>query len=335
MGGWIPGFVIDRGRNQKMAEGIKEVSPGGLAKVKRHSFFVDLLIRLVREKPLGTVGAAIVLLLLLAGIFANWIAPYGYNEVWVGPKAGPATTQFWLGTDNVGRDLLSRIIYGARISMFVGLGVSSIGIILNAIIGLISGYVGGITDMIIQRFVDAWMCFPGIFIILTIMGLLGPGVLQMILVLGVLYGITGSRTIRSAVISVKENIYVEAGRAIGCPTWKILLRHILPNIMAPLIIVFTVSIGSAILIESSISFLGYGIPPPIPSWGGMISQARLDMLSAPWLIFWPGLALVIVVYGINMFGDALRDLLDPRLRGGLGRYSGTKKKIPKQKAAKK
>ena len=317
-----------------MAEGIKEVSPGALKQVKRHSFFVDLLIRLVREKPLGTVGAAIVLLLLLAGIFANWIAPYGYNEVWVGPKAGPATTQFWLGTDNVGRDLLSRIIYGARISMFVGLGVSSIGIILNAIIGLISGYVGGITDMIIQRFVDAWMCFPGIFIILTIMGLLGPGVLQMILVLGILYGITGSRTIRSAVISVKENIYVEAGRSIGCPTWRILLRHILPNIMAPMIIVFTVSIGGAILIESSISFLGYGIPPPIPSWGGMISQARLDMLSAPWLIFWPGLALVIVVYGINMFGDALRDLLDPRLRGGLGRYSGTKKKMPKQKAVK-
>jgi peptide/nickel transport system permease protein len=170
--------------------------------------------------------------------------------------------------------------------------------------------------------------------ILTIMGILGPGLVQMIIVLGVLYGITGSRTIRSAVISIKENVYVEAVRAIGCPTWRILLRHILPNIMAPLIIVFTVSIGGAILVEASISFLGYGIPPPIPSWGGMLSQSRLDMLNAPWLALWPGLALAIVVYGINMFGDALRDLLDPRLRGGLGRYSGSRKKLPKKKALK-
>jgi peptide/nickel transport system permease protein len=221
--------------------------------------------------------------------------------------------------------------------MYVGLGVSSIGVVLNAIIGLISGFSGGKTDLIIQRFVDAWMCFPGIFIILTIMAILGPGVLQMIIVLGVLYGITGSRTIRSAVIAVKENVYVEAARAIGCPTWRILIRHLLPNIMAPLIIIFTVSIGGAILVESSISFLGYGIPPPIPSWGGMLSQGRLDMFQAPWLALWPGLALAIVVYGVNMFGDALRDLLDPRLRGGLGRYSGNKlsKQIARRKPAEK
>jgi peptide/nickel transport system permease protein len=318
-----------------MAESIKEVVPGTQFKRKRPPYLVDLLKRLVKEKPLGTVGAAIVLVLLLVGIFANWIAPYGYNDVWVGVKDGPSSAQFWLGTDNVGRDLLSRIVYGARISMFVGLGVSTIGVILNALIGIISGFVGGRTDMIIQRFVDAWMCFPGIFIILTIMGILGPGVIQMIVVLGVLYGITGSRTIRSAVISIKENVYIEAGRAIGCPVWRILLRHILPNIMAPLIIVFTVSIGSSILVESSISFLGYGIPPPIPSWGGMISQSRLDMLDAPWLALWPGIALAIVVYGINMFGDALRDLLDPRLRGGLGRYSGASRNMPNQQATKK
>ncbi|HEX9976292.1 MAG TPA: ABC transporter permease [Dehalococcoidales bacterium] len=305
-----------------MAEGTTELGIGALTKEKRRSFLADLFIRLVREKPLGTVGAVIVLLLLLAGIFANWLAPYGYNEVWVGPKLGPTTVHFWLGTDNLGRDQLSRVIYGARISMFVGLGVSAIGVILNAIIGLVSGFLGGATDLIIQRFVDAWMCFPGIFIILTVMAILGPGVPQMIIVLGVLYGITGSRTIRSAVIAVKENVYVEAAKAIGCPTWRILIRHLLPNIMAPLIIIFTVSIGGAILTESSVSFLGYGIPPPIPSWGGMLSQGRLDMFQAPWLAVWPGLALAIVVYGINMFGDALRDLLDPRLRGGLGRYSG-------------
>jgi peptide/nickel transport system permease protein len=312
-----------------MAEGTTGLYAGALAAKKRRPFLIDLLVRLVKEKPLGTAGAVIVLLLLLVGIFANWLAPYGFNEVWVGTKLGPSTGHFWLGTDNVGRDIFSRIIYGARISMYVGLGVSTIGVILNAIIGLISGYFGGKTDLIIQRFVDAWMCFPGIFIILTIMALVGPGVLQMIIVLGVLYGLTGSRTLRGAVISIKENVYVEAARSIGCPGRSIILRHLLPNIMAPLIIIFTVSIGGAILVESSISFLGFGIPPPIPSWGGMLSQGRVYMFQSPMLAMWPGLALSIVVYGVNMFGDALRDLLDPRLRGGLGRYGGAKKRMPK------
>lgn len=320
-----------------MAEGETSIYSGAVTARKRRRFLVDVLVRLVKEKPLGTVGAGIVLLLLFAGIFANWLAPYGYNDVWVGPKLSPPSAKFWLGTDNVGRDLFSRIIYGARISMYVGLGVSAIGVTLNAIIGLISGFVGGITDLIIQRFVDAWMCFPGIFIILTVMAILGPGVLQMIIVLGVLYGITGSRTIRSAVISVKENTYVEAAKSTGCPTSRILLRHLLPGIMAPLIIIFTVSIGGAILTESSVSFLGYGIPPPIPSWGGMLSQGRVDMDKAAWLALWPGLCIAIVVYGINMFGDALRDLLDPRLRGGLGRYSGSRisKQIARRKPAEK
>ena len=305
-----------------MAEDTTALYAGRLAKEKRRPFLVDLLVRLVREKPLGTVGAAIVLLLLLAGIFANWLAPYGYNQIWVGDKLAPPSAANWLGTDNVGRDLLSRIIYGARISMFVGLGVSTITIVLNAIIGLISGFLGGKTDLIIQRFVDAWMCFPGLILVLTVMAVVGSGLVQVIVVLGVLYGIGGSRTIRSAVIGIKENVYVEAARAVGCPTGRILLKHILPNVIAPLIIIFSTVMGAAIIAEASISFLGYGIPPPIPSWGGMLSgTGRRYMVQAPWLALWPGLALSIVVYGANMFGDALRDLLDPRLRGGLGRYS--------------
>ncbi|HEX9976289.1 MAG TPA: ABC transporter permease [Dehalococcoidales bacterium] len=305
-----------------MAEDTTALYAGRLAKEKRRPFLVDLLVRLVREKPLGTVGAAIVLLLLLAGIFANWLAPYGYNQIWVGDKLAPPSAANWLGTDNVGRDLLSRIIYGARISMFVGLGVSTITIVLNAIIGLISGFLGGKTDLIIQRFVDAWMCFPGLILVLTVMAVVGTGLVQVIVVLGVLYGIGGSRTVRSAVIGIKENVYVEAARAVGCPTGRILLKHILPNVIAPLIIIFSTVMGAAIIAEASISFLGYGIPPPIPSWGGMLSgTGRRYMVQAPWLALWPGLALSIVVYGANMFGDALRDLLDPRLRGGLGRYS--------------
>jgi len=247
----------------------------------------------------------------------------------VGQKLEAPSGAHWMGTDNVGRDIFSRVIYGARVSMFVGLGVSALATALNAAIGLTSGFLGGKIDLVIQRLVDSWMCFPALFLMLTFMALVGVGLAQVILVLGILYGISGSRTIRSAVIGIKQNIYIEAAKATGCPTWSILLKHILPNVTAPLIIVFTTITGAAIIAEASISFLGYGIPPPTPSWGGMLSgTGRQYMLEAPWLAFWPGLALSIVVYGVNMFGDALRDLLDPRLRGGLGRYSGVKAKKP-------
>ena len=310
-----------------MTESTKDLYAGLVTAKKRRGFLADLVYRFIKEKPLGTIGAIIVLLLLFVGIFANWLAPYGYNDTFVGGKLEAPSTHFWMGTDNVGRDLLSRIIYGARVSMFVGLGASGIGVALNAIIGLVSGYIGGKTDLIIQRFVDAWVCFPFLFILLTFMALIGSGLIQVIIVLGVAGGIAGSRLMRSAVIAVKHNLYVEAARAIGSPTWLVLLKHILPNVMAPMIIMFTMGIGGSILAEASISFLGYGIPPPAPSWGGMLSgNSRRYMVAAPWLAIWPGVALSIVVYGANMFGDALRDLLDPRLRGGLGRYSGGKPK---------
>lgn len=310
-----------------MTESTKDLYAGLVTAKKRRGFLADLVYRFIKEKPLGTIGAIIVLLLLFVGIFANWLAPYGYNDTFVGGKLEAPSTHFWMGTDNVGRDLLSRIIYGARVSMFVGLGASAIGVALNAIIGLVSGYIGGKTDLIIQRFVDAWVCFPFLFILLTFMALIGSGLIQVIIVLGVAGGIAGSRLMRSAVIAVKHNLYVEAARAIGSPTWLVLLKHILPNVMAPMIIMFTMGIGGSILAEASISFLGYGIPPPAPSWGGMLSgNSRRYMVEAPWLAIWPGVALSIVVYGANMFGDALRDLLDPRLRGGLGRYSGGKPK---------
>lgn len=310
-----------------MAEETKDLYAGALSKRKRRSFLADVIVRLIKEKPLGTVGAVIVLILLFVGIFANWLAPYGYNDTWVGGKLEAPSITHWMGTDNVGRDLMSRIIYGARVSMFVGLGASAIGCALNAIIGLISGYAGGKTDLIIQRVVDAWVCFPFLFLLLTIMALIGAGVAQVIIVLGISGGIGGSRLMRSAVIAIKQNMYVEGAKAIGAPTLTILLKHILPNVMAPLIIMFTMGVGSSILAEASISFLGYGIPPPAPSWGGMLSGgSRSYMLQAPWMAIFPGLALSIVVYGVNMFGDALRDLLDPRLRGGLGRYSGGPRK---------
>jgi peptide/nickel transport system permease protein len=302
-------------------------TPISTAAPKRHSFLVGVLIRLVREKPLGTVGAVIVLLLFLTGVFANFIAPHGYNEIKLSDRLIPPSSGHTLGTDHLGRDVLSRVIYGARISMIVGLCGSALMVVISVTMGTFCGFLGGKFDLVVQRFVDAWMCLPGLFIILTVMSLLGPGILQLILVLGMSRGIADSRVVRGAVISIKQNVYMEAARALGAPTPWVLVRHVLPNIMAPVIILFTISMGGMILMEATVSFLGFGIPPPIPSWGSMLSEeGRQYMYQATWLPFWPGLALSVAVYGINMFGDALRDLLDPRLSGGAGRYGGVKPK---------
>lgn len=298
-----------------------------IAEPKRHSLLVNLVIRLVKEKPLGTVGGVIFLAMFFVGIFANFIAPYGYNEINVSIKMSGSTPGYLLGTDQLGRDLLSRVIYGARISMIVGLGGAAIGTILAAVLGGLSGYLGGKFDIIMQRFVDALMAWPWLLFVLTLMVIVGRGLPQVILVLGLRRGVIDSRIVRSAVIGVKENMYVEAARAIGAPTGRILTRHILPNVFATIIIIFSLDVGNMILQEAVVSFLGFGIPPPLPSWGGMLSsEGRRFMLYAPWLAVWPGLALSTAVYGINMLGDAIRDILDPRLRGGRGRYGAAVKK---------
>ncbi len=301
--------------------------PGEIAEPKRRSLLADFLIRLVREKPLGIVGGVIVLLLLFTAIFADLLAPYGYNEIILADRLAPPSAKHLLGADNVGRDLLSRLIYGARISMYVGLGASAINVIFATLIGLTSGYLGGKFDIIVQRFVDAMLSFPMLIMVITLMNLIGTGLVQVIIVLGIWGGILWISVVRSAVIAIKENVYLEAARSIGAPTGRILNRHILPNIMPVMIIIFTVSMAGNILGEASLSFLGFGIPPPVPSWGGMLSsEGRTFMYEAPWLAIWPGLALSIVVYGISMWGDAVRDLLDPRLRGGVGSYRKVKTK---------
>lgn len=314
-----------------MAEGARERLLEDL-EYKRRSLLFDAFIRLIKEKPLGVIGAVIVLGMLFVGVFANYLAPTGYNEMHLASRLDPPSGENLLGADHLGRDLLSRIIYGARISMYVSLGVSGLCILIATTIGTISGFLGGRVDTVIQRFVDGWMCIPALFLILTIMAVVGPGLVQVIVVLGALYGVAGSRVIRGAVIGVKENQYVYASRAVGARTGTIIFRHILPNVMGPVIILFTVNMGAAIIAEASISFLGFGIPPPTPSWGGMLSEGgRRYMLQAPWMGLWPGLALSLVVYGINMLGDALRDILDPRLRGRLGRYGRGKDKLDRRK----
>ena len=302
-------------------------SSNGTAEKKRHSTWMNTFIRLVKEKPLGTVGLVITLILLITAIFANYIAPYGMNEIDPAHALAPPSIHFWLGTDNLGRDLLSRVIFGARISVIVGLAATSLGTVVSTLIGMLSGFFGGMFDLIMQRVVDAVMCFPGLLLLLVVMSLVGPGMLQIIIVLGISGGINTSRVIRSAVISIKENVYLQAAEAIGCSNTQILTKHILPNIVAPIIVGFTTYLPGVILTEASLSFLGYGIPPPTPSWGSMLSTAGLEyMYLSPWMVLWPGIALSITVYGVNMFGDALRDILDPRLRGGIGRYGVKVKK---------
>jgi peptide/nickel transport system permease protein len=273
--------------------------------------------RLVKEKPLGAFGGVIVLSLLLCAVFAPWIAPYPYDETNVRQRLKPPSAQFYLGTDNLGRDLFSRIVYGARISVTVGFGAVTLSVLLATILGVLSGYFGGWFDVLVQRVVDAWMAFPNLVILLSIMAVLGPGLLNIILALGILTAANSSRVIRSATLSAKENQFVEAARAVGASHLRIILRYILPNVMAPIIIIATIGLGFAILAESALSFLGVGVPPPYPSWGEMLSgSGRSYMYKAPWMAIWPGVAISLAVFGFNMLGDALRDLLDPRLRGG-------------------
>jgi peptide/nickel transport system permease protein len=272
---------------------------------------------LVKEKPLGAVGAVIVLLLLVCAVCAPWIATHPYDQANVRYRLKPPSAQFYLGTDNLGRDLFSRIIYGAQISVTVGFGAVGIGTLLATAIGVGSGYFGGKFDVFMQRLVDAWMAFPFLVVLLSVMAILGPGLLNVILSLGVLSAANSSRIIRSAALSAKENQYVEAARAVGASHLRIILWYILPNVMATIIIIATVSLGFAILAESALSFLGLGVPPPYPSWGEMLSgSGRSYMHKAPWMATWPGVAISLAVFGFNMLGDALRDLLDPRLRGG-------------------
>ena len=300
---------------------MEDSSTRTVGKKKRFSRLADFAQRLVSEKPLGVLGGIITLILLFTGIFADFLAPYGMNEVKAGAELLPPSAAFWLGTDHLGRDVLSRIIFGARVSVIVGLAGASISAVISLAIGLTSGYIGGKFDLIVQRFVDAVMSMPGLVLLIAIIATVGSSMRSVVVTLGVVWGINATRIIRGAVIGAKENEYVTAAIAIGCSTSKILIRHILPNVFAPLIMAFTLWVPELILTEASLSFLGYGIPPPAPTWGGMLGRiGRSYMYQAPWMAIWPGLALAAVVYGVNMFGDAVRDLLDPRLRGGAGRY---------------
>ncbi|WP_297723365.1 ABC transporter permease [Limnohabitans sp. Rim8] len=272
--------------------------------------------RLIHEKPVGAAAALVFLLFVFCGVFANLLAPYGFNEINMLERLKAPSWKHLFGTDNLGRDMFSRCLYGAQLSVIIGLSAAALATTISVLIGLLSGYLGGKIDMVVQRIVDAYMSFPELVILIAVVSVVGPGMLQIIGILSLVLGIGGSRIIRSAVITARENMYVHAAQSIGASTPRVLWRHLLPNIMPPIIVLFTTRVGAAILIESGLSFLGLGVPPPAPTWGGLLSgSGRTYMFQGPWLALAPGLCLTAVVYATNVFGDALRDLLDPRMRG--------------------
>jgi peptide/nickel transport system permease protein len=270
----------------------------------------------LRRKPLGTIGLSIVVLMVSIAIFAPLIAPYTYQEQnYEAVRAAPGPG-FFFGTDQFGRDIFSRVVYGARISMMVGFLAVIVGTGAGALVGLVSGYFMGKLDAIVQRLVDMWMSFPDLILALTIVAVFGNTIPNVILAIAATIMPRGVRVIRSAVISIREMDYTTAARSIGASDLRIMLRHVMPNTIAPFLIIMSSMFGNAILTEAGLSFLGLGIAEPTPSWGRMLTgQAAQYMVSAPWILIFPGLAITITVLGFAFAGDALRDIFDPRLRG--------------------
>ncbi|HXH22241.1 MAG TPA: ABC transporter permease [Dehalococcoidia bacterium] len=247
---------------------------------------------------------------------AGLVAPFKYDKNHLRDRLESPSSTYLLGTDELGRDILSRLIYGARVSIIVPFGAVLISEAIAATIGIMSAYYGGWVDKISQRLVDIFQALPGLVVIITVLGIFGSGLWQMIAVIGVLGGPPGSRIIRGQVLSIMASPYIEAGRVIGAGDRRIMMKYVLPNVMALIILGSTIRLGGVVLLEASLSFLGYGLPPPFPSWGQMLSlQGREYMRTAPGLAIYPGIAIGIVVFSYNLLGDALRDVLDPRLRG--------------------
>ena len=293
----------------------KNVAGGRPAEEKQHSFVFDLFKRMVVEKPLGAFGLVVIIVFLAIGIFAKYLIPFSIIQINLHMINQPSSSTHLMGTDFLGRDVLSQFIYGARSSMEVGLGAAALAIVISVLIGAPTAFIGGKTDMIVQRFIDVWLSVPAFIVLLIMMTLLPRSIFIMIMVLGTTAGIGGARLIRSAVIVIKPNTYISASEAIGSSRLQSLLRHIVPNIMPMIIVAFTLGVGQAIMSEAALDWLGFGLPVNIPSWGTMY----------PWP--WAPLAISLTIFGINMFGDSLRDLLDPRLRGGVGRYTLKPKKL--------
>jgi len=268
-----------------------------------------------RRYPLGAVGAVIVVAFVLTAVFAPFIAPMDPTTTDAKASLARPGSVFWLGADFMGRDMFSRIVFGARISLTVGLGATLAGGILGVTIGLMSGYLGGGFDLLMQRLMDIMQSLPLLVMALVMAAALGPSLENTIIAIAIPLVPTVARVVRSSTLSLREQPFVESARAVGMGEVRIAMRHVLPNTLAPLIVLGTAQLGSAILVEASLSFLGLGIPEPYPSWGRMLSESAAEYVrTAPWLVIFPGVAISLTVFGTNLLGDALRDILDPRQR---------------------
>jgi peptide/nickel transport system permease protein len=268
-----------------------------------------------RRWPLGAAGVVIILLMIGSAIFASFIAPYDPLETDFAAQFSPPTMAHWLGTDAFGRDLLSRIIYGSRTALLVGFASAFRGATLGAMLGVASAYFGGRIDLVVQRLVDIFLAFPIIILALTVVSILGTGVSNVIMAITMPMIPNCARVVRSSALAVRQMPYVDAARAAGFGYARIIFRHMLPNVMAPYLIMLTAFVGQAILLEASLSFLGLGVAEPTPAWGLMLRGAAVEFAeSAPWMAIFPGLAISLGVFAFNLFGDALRDALDPKLR---------------------
>ena len=273
------------------------------------------LIDLIRRQPLASAGGLVVLIMIFATIFANFLTPYDPEAAsWVN-QLTPPSAEFWLGTDAFGRDILTRIIYGARTALFVGFTAAFVGATGGLILGVASAYFGGRFDIICQRLVDIVMAFPLIVLALAVVATLGPGTVNVIIAITIPFIPQCARVVRSSALAIREIPYVDAARALGFSHTRIIMKHMIPNVMAPYLIMLTTFVGQAILLEASLSYLGMGVQEPTPAWGLMLQGGAEEFAeSAPWVPIFPGLAITIAVFGFNLFGDGLRDVLDPRLR---------------------
>lgn len=259
-------------------------------------------------------GLAIVLFMSLAALLAPLLAPYPPNLEHLDHILEPPSAEFWLGTDRLGRDILSRLLFGGRISLWVGFVAVGISITIGVFLGLASGYFRGWVDEAIMRLVDIMLCFPSFFLILAVIAFLEPSLVNIMIVIGLTSWMGCARLVRAETLSLRERDFISAAKINGVSAFKILLRHVLPNAMAPVLITATLGIAGAILIESGLSFLGLGVQPPTASWGNMLMDGKIAIEIAPWLSIYPGLAILVTVLGYNLLGESMRDILDPRLQ---------------------
>ncbi|MBW4040324.1 MAG: ABC transporter permease [Acidobacteria bacterium] len=271
--------------------------------------------RNIAQHRLALVGSAILLFFLLCGLFAPWLAPHDPTHLHLSARLLPPSTSHWFGTDELGRDVLSRTLYGARVSLSVAIAVVAISVALGVTLGMLAGFYGGFTDTVINIYLgNAFLSLPGILLAITIVAFLGPSLANLVLALALAAWVNYARLVRAQVLSVKEREYVQAARSLGASDLHLMLRHILPNILQPLLVQAAVGMAAAVLAEATLSFLGLGVQPPTPTWGAMLNDARSHLFESPYLMFFPAAALALCVFSFNLIGDGLRDLLDPRTK---------------------